>query len=88
MNAIEERVNEGRVLNDEARLEKLRRRVAQVEEESKAREARRVDKSRRREEDELKHGKVVDVVKCDSFEGVHFQYYNHKRHPSSAANKG
>ena len=48
MNAIEERVNEGRVLNDEARLEKLRRHVAQVEEESKAREVRRVDKSRRR----------------------------------------
>ena len=48
MNAIEERVNEGRVLNDEARLEKLRRHVAQVEEESKDREARRLHKSRRR----------------------------------------
>ena len=33
------------------------------------------------EEDEFKHGEVVEVVECDSFEGVHFQYYNHKRYP-------
>ena len=33
------------------------------------------------EEDEFKHGKVVEVVECDSFEGVYFQYYNHKRYP-------
>ena len=203
MNAIGERVNEGRVLNDEARLEILQRHDTQVEEENKAKEARRVDKSRRRrdefsvslkcfklgiidwnpdskenankdlmmanheevnllravkadnkvgtlqgltrdkisdslvarvkydkegdrfeinddveecsddddddddfndewisangsereyigrtfvdvaigEEDEYEHGKVVDVVKSDSFNGVYFQYYNHKRCP-------
>ena len=51
VNVIEERVSEGRVLNDEARLEKLRRHDAQVEEESKAREARRVDKRRRRRDE-------------------------------------
>ena len=33
------------------------------------------------EEDEYKHGKVVDVVESDSFNGVYFQYYNHKRCP-------
>ena len=43
MNAIGERVNEGRVLNDEARLEILQRHGTQVEEENKAKEARRVD---------------------------------------------
>ena len=26
--------------------------------------------------------KVVDVVKSDSFNGVHFQYYNHKSFPA------
>ena len=118
MNAIGERVNEGRVLNNESRLEILQRHDAQVEEESKAKEARRVDKSRRRrdefsvslkcftlgiidwnpdskeyigrtfvdvaigEEDEYEHGKVVDVVKSNSFNGVYFQYYNHKRCPA------
>ena len=34
------------------------------------------------EEDEFKHGEVVEVVECDSFEGVYFQYYNHKRYPA------
>ena len=43
VNAIGERVNEGRVLNDEARLEILQRHGTQVEEENKAKEARRVD---------------------------------------------
>ena len=43
VNAIGERVNEGRVLNDEARLEILQRHDTQVEEENKAKEARRVD---------------------------------------------
>ena len=33
------------------------------------------------EKDEYKHGKVVDVVERDSFNGVDFQYYNHKRCP-------
>ena len=33
------------------------------------------------EEDEYKHGKVVDVVESDSFNGVYFQCYNHKRCP-------
>ena len=51
MNAIGERVNEGRVLNDEARLEILQRHDTQVEEENKAKEARRVDKSRRRRDE-------------------------------------
>ena len=51
MNAIGERVNEGRVLNNESRLEILQRHDAQVEEESKAKEARRVDKSRRRRDE-------------------------------------
>ena len=32
------------------------------------------------EEDEFKYGKNVDVVKNDTFNGVHFQYYNQKRH--------
>ena len=82
VNAIEERVSEGRVLNDEARLEKLRRHDAQVEEESKAREARRVDKSRRRRDEFSVSLKCFKLgIECDSFEGVYFQYYNHKRYP-------
>ena len=28
----------------------------------------------------IKHGKVVEAVECDSFEGVHLQHYNHKRY--------
>ena len=48
VNAIGERVNEGRVLNNEARLEILQRHDAQADEEIKAKESRRVDKSRRR----------------------------------------
>lgn len=51
VDAIGERVNEGRVLSDEARLGVLQRHDAQVEEESKAKEARRVDKSRRRRDE-------------------------------------
>ena len=39
------------VLNDEARLEILQRHDTQVEEENKAKEARRVDKSRRRRDE-------------------------------------
>ena len=35
------------------------------------------------EEDKYKHGKVVDVVKSDSFNGVYFQYYNHRRCPAT-----
>ena len=34
---------------------------------------------------EYKHGKVVDVVESDSFNGVYFQYYNHKRRPVQPA---
>ena len=51
VNAIGERVNEGRVLNNEARLRILQRHDAQADEEIKAKESRRVDKSRRRSDE-------------------------------------